>query len=791
MSDTQSIPSSPPSTWATRANSAATAESLAALAGADPGKMAGADLVDAIVASEKALSFLAGTQMRLLAALAKPFVAGDPMRLAARLAKKNCAISDDSDEMVQFLVPDAAISLASAEVAAALRISPVTAGIRVREANMMTTALAPILAALEKGVVDRGKARIIAEHCEPLDKEDKAAVQDLVLPLAGAATNSELRDLTGQAVITVDPDGCDERHRAASARRELAIKALPDAMATLKALLPADGAVKIFQLTDLLATATAGVDGDNRGIGARRIDAWVDIADQLLTFGSLDLSHYLGEPLPDHGTPKERTCVDGQADGVRSRNHAGPDVPTRSESGNSGPNVAAGTGPGTCAGGESDGGTTPANDTSTGTGTGTGTGTASDRGTATESDGSTADGTDTGTGMGAETNAGHHDNAAQVGSTFGARHLDCRAPGAAGPLTDADPIAEPADGHSPTVTSKKLRRPAQAMPSASSGSGRRCNACGSVGQSDKALTRQGRRPHLSVTLGLVTLAGLDNLPGKLAGFGAIPPGLARSIAKSAATITALCTDPETGSITDAGALVYRPRQALRDQIAATLETCQFPSCRQPVWRCDIDHRKPFDHHNPEQGGHTTRENTGPYCRRHHLFKHHTEWRTHPDPNSSMLIWISPTGHRYVRGRSQATPPDIWIATGGTTLAERLDNIRVTTDVDDGTRRPGSVPEELLTAMLLQRELNRPPFEYDPAVSSSASDKNAANSAEPDDAANRHALSESADRNNADSDSTVAARPAWPWESSPGRCDVPDTAAPNAASWPTIDDPPPF
>lgn len=275
------------------------------------------------------------------------------------------------------------------------------------------------------------------------------------------------------------------------------------------------------------------------------------------------------------------------------------------------------------------------------------------------------------------------------------------------------------------------------------------------------MTRQGRRPHLSVTLGLGTLAGLDNLPGKLAGFGAIPPGLARSIAKSAASITAVLTDGETGSITQAGALVYRPRQALRDQIAALLETCQFPSCRQPVWRCDIDHREPFDHRNPEQGGLTTQQNTGPYCRRHHLFKHHTEWQVRPDPNCSTLIWISPTGHRYVKGRSQATPPDIWVTTGGTDLAERLDTMKATVVVPGGNGVPGSVPEELLTAMLLRQELNRPPFEYDPAVEGTPGSNLPADSA---------TILE------ATTDSASAS---------------PDSAIPRADSWPTVDDPPPF
>ena len=106
----------------------ATAESLLALTGADPTAMTGAALVDAIVASEKALSLLAGTQMRLLAALAVPFVAGDPMRLAAALARKNCITGDDDPDQVAHFVPEAAASLAPAEVAAALRIPCRTAG---------------------------------------------------------------------------------------------------------------------------------------------------------------------------------------------------------------------------------------------------------------------------------------------------------------------------------------------------------------------------------------------------------------------------------------------------------------------------------------------------------------------------------------------------------------------------------------------------------------------------------------------------------------------------------------
>ena len=318
-----------PTTWGQHATGAATVESLAALITTDTFSMTGADLVDAIVAGEKALSLLAGVQIRMMNALAAPFVAGDPMRLATRLARKSSMTRDDDPEQTQLYVDEAATCLAATEVAAALRISPVTAGIRVREAAVLTGPLSPTLDALEGGVLDRSKARVITEQCRPLQPDQAAAVQDLVLPSAGGLSTSELRDLTAHAVITIDPDGTEERHQEAAARRELTLRPQPDAMANLNAYLPADGAVKIFQISDLLATSTAGTLDDPRGIGARRVDALVDIADQLLTHGYLDLTDYIDTPLPDHSTPKtpapqRDTDTTPAQDGRRSRRRTRP-----------------------------------------------------------------------------------------------------------------------------------------------------------------------------------------------------------------------------------------------------------------------------------------------------------------------------------------------------------------------------------------------------------------------------------------------------------------------------------
>ncbi len=117
------------------------------------------------------------------------------------------------------------------------------------------------------------------------------------------------------------------------------------------------------------------------------------------------------------------------------------------------------------------------------------------------------------------------------------------------------------------------------------------------------------------------------------------------IATSAASITTVLLDPTTGSITGTGTRTYRPPQATRDITTTLATTCRFPSCRQPAWRCDLDHRDPFDHHDPDDGGATAPANLDPLCRNHHWLKHHSAWSSTRGPDHTQ-IWSSPTGHRY-------------------------------------------------------------------------------------------------------------------------------------------------
>ncbi|MBX9246200.1 DUF222 domain-containing protein [Actinotalea ferrariae] len=192
--------------------------------------------------------------------------------------------------------------------------------------------------------------------------------------------------------------------------------------------------------------------------------------------------------------------------------------------------------------------------------------------------------------------------------------------------------------------------------------------------------RQGRRPHLAVTASAATLLGLSDEPGELAGYGPIPPAMARRIA-ARSTWEPLLADVWTGEPLARSTRRYTPTQELRDAVVARDRTCTFPGCRMPAARCDIDHITPYAqsageggasggrHHDARGvgGGHDARgvdqtrcvdqtriDNLHALCRHHHNAKTHGGW-TPVRRDDGTTRWTSPTGRRHDRPPAHDPP----------------------------------------------------------------------------------------------------------------------------------------
>jgi hypothetical protein len=193
-----------------------------------------------------------------------------------------------------------------------------------------------------------------------------------------------------------------------------------------------------------------------------------------------------------------------------------------------------------------------------------------------------------------------------------------------------------------------------------------------------------RRPGLDVrlTIPLSTWLDLADDPAVLDGYGAVPAAIARQIAAEAArdkptTTTWRCVviDERHRTVLGVGDIVPTPRHDPTRRQQAFVRTaepfCTFPGCRVQAWRCDIDHRVPYDHARPSGAGPTCTCNLHPVCRRHHRLRtaglvrpvlippgeaagaagEHTG--DTPPPGSAR--WITFTGRSYEHRPPAATP----------------------------------------------------------------------------------------------------------------------------------------
>jgi hypothetical protein len=142
---------------------------------------------------------------------------------------------------------------------------------------------------------------------------------------------------------------------------------------------------------------------------------------------------------------------------------------------------------------------------------------------------------------------------------------------------------------------------------------------------------------VAVTVPVLTLLGVAELPGSLEGFGPIDADTARRLAAQAPSFHRILTHPITGTVLDIDRTSYRVPADLKRWTEIRDQRCTFAGCGRAARNCDLDHVTAWEHN-----GATKASNLAHLCRHHHRLKHESNWNVHRDPTGT-TTWTSPTG----------------------------------------------------------------------------------------------------------------------------------------------------
>ena len=229
----------------------------------DPGRLTDADLIEGIVGFDRVASWAAARQARLLVELARRRPA-DAVAHSARTAG-----------VASEYAPD--------EVGVALHLARGTAAARIDTAGRLLRLLPATHALWEAGRIDTLKARAIDEATRVLPDDKAGSVEARVLPRAPEQTLAQLKAALARAILAVDPDGAEARHREARTDRRVVVTPEADGMGSLWALLTASDAAGAYQWLTRLARGL-GAD-DARSMDARRADLLADLLNGRLVSG--------------------------------------------------------------------------------------------------------------------------------------------------------------------------------------------------------------------------------------------------------------------------------------------------------------------------------------------------------------------------------------------------------------------------------------------------------------------------------------------------------------------------
>ncbi|WP_052372673.1 DUF222 domain-containing protein [Amycolatopsis taiwanensis] len=163
------------------------------------------------------------------------------------------------------------------EIALELSISRQAAAGLVDAAEVLTTRLPKLLAAMEHGEVDLRTACKVCDVTATLADEQARAVDDRIAGRLAGKDSEKIRRMARDAVCAIDPDGYAERAKKRRKDRRVELIHAEEGMASLWVYLPAEIASAIYAKVDGIARKLNTKDED-RTLDQLRADVLADLA---------------------------------------------------------------------------------------------------------------------------------------------------------------------------------------------------------------------------------------------------------------------------------------------------------------------------------------------------------------------------------------------------------------------------------------------------------------------------------------------------------------------------------
>ncbi|MDF2729175.1 MAG: endonuclease [Acidimicrobiia bacterium] len=149
---------------------------------------------------------------------------------------------------------------------------------------------------------------------------------------------------------------------------------------------------------------------------------------------------------------------------------------------------------------------------------------------------------------------------------------------------------------------------------------------------------------VEIRVDLTTLAGIDDDPAEIPGFGPVLADVARQMVDEASDAEWRII-PVDGNGQPVGVVTTkrRPTTSQKRIVESRNPTCVFPGCRMPAAECDLNHEVPW-----AEAHRTTARELEPLCRHDHINHHLHRWKL-KQIRSGIYQWTSPLGHTYTTG----------------------------------------------------------------------------------------------------------------------------------------------